>query len=193
MGRCWALAAVLIATAGIAEAGDAPQVVSLKVCTDGLDNLHVKDGRLTWEHLAFEPPGTHPGCKGVSAVDGVPWRDWSKSFPLPVPSGAANIAFHPVLCRGNCVLVQSPTATNGWEAIYQFDDFQLNGSAVYCVNIVIGGPPESPADQSVQHVAPAPARAGAKPLFAGPGGALHEEGCPAEVVSWRASAVRPPA
>ncbi|HEY2871790.1 MAG TPA: hypothetical protein VGJ56_07730, partial [Reyranella sp.] len=88
-----------IAACGIAHAGDAPRVVSLEVCIDGLDNLHVKDGQLRWEHLAYERPGLHVGCKGVGDVDGVPWRDWSKSFPLQHFPSNATIAFHPVRCR----------------------------------------------------------------------------------------------
>jgi hypothetical protein len=183
VARCAAAIALLVASAGLAQGGDRPHVVSLKVCIDGLDNLHVKDGRLSWEHLAFERPGVHPGCKGVSEVDGVHWGDGSKSFPLPVPTGSAGIAFHPVRCRGNCVLVQNPSAANGWEAIYQFDDYGPSSSAVYCVNIVIGGPPESPARQSVQHVTPAPAAAGGRPLFRGPGGTLRDEACGEDVVS----------
>lgn len=179
--RCCAALAVLVVAAGsvpgIARAGDIPRVVLLQVCIDGLDNLHVKDGRLRWEHLAFAPPGTHPGCKGASEVDGVPWPDWSKSFPLPLPSGSANIAFHPVRCRGNCVLVQGPSAANGWEAIYQLDDFVPLGSDLYCIKIVIGGPPETPAEQSVQHGPPAPRSVGGRPLFAGRGGTLHEAAC----------------
>ena len=181
--RCCAAVAVLVAAAVTAQAGGGPRVVSLQVCIDGLDNLHVKDGQLSWEHLAYERPGMHAGCKGVSEVDGVHWDDWSKSFPVPVPSGSASIAFHPVRCRGNCVLVQRPSAANGWEAIYQFDDYVLGGPAVYCVNIVIGGPPESPVDQSVQHIQPAPAGAGGRPLFAGPGGRLRDEACAQNVVS----------
>src|SRR5690349_2466671 len=111
------IAAAMIAGGGIAQAGngpgDGPRVVSLKVCIDGLDNLHVKDGQLRWEHLFFERPGLHAGCHGVvSTVDGTPWRDWSKPFPLPLallgPRGPT-IAFHPVACRGNCVLVQDPS------------------------------------------------------------------------------------
>jgi hypothetical protein len=133
--------------------------------------------------FAFERPGIHSGCKGVSEVNGIHWGDWSKSFPLPIPSGSASIAFHPVRCRGNCVLVQSPSAANGWEAIYQFDDFVLPSSAVYCVNIVIGAPLESSAEQSVQHIKAAPLSAGGKPLFAGLGGTLHEEACAEDVVS----------
>jgi hypothetical protein len=175
--------AATVAVCGIAHAGEGPRTVSLEVCIDGLDNLHVKDGQLLWEHLAYERPGLHVGCKGVSDVDGVPWRDWSKGFPVPVPRGAT-VAFHPVRCRSNCVLVQSPSAANGWEAIYQFDDYVLGGSDVYCVNIVIGGPSESAADQSVQHVAPAPVSKGGRPLFAGPGGKLRDdEACPQKPVS----------
>jgi hypothetical protein len=175
---------VAIAACGIAHAGDAPRVVSLEVCIDGLDNLHVKDGQLRWEHLAYERPGLHVGCKGVGDVDGVPWRDWSKSFPLQHFPSNATIAFHPVRCRSNCVLVQSPSAANGWEAIYQLDDYVLGGPDVYCVNIVIGGAPESAADQSVQHVQPAPAGKGGRPLFAGPGGRLRDdEGCPQKPMS----------
>jgi hypothetical protein len=181
--RYCAAVALLVAAAGIARASDIPRVVSLRVCIDGLDNLHVKDGRLSWEHLAYEAPGIHSGCKGVSEVDGAHWGDGSKSFPLPFPSASASIAFHPVRCRANCVLVQSPSGANGWEAIYQFDDFMLSSSAVYCVNIVIGGPPESAADQSVQHVRPAPPRAGGKPLFTGVGGTLRDEACSQDVVS----------
>lgn len=153
------------------------------MCIDGLDNLHVKDGQLRWEHLAFERHGLHADCHGVvSAIDGIPWRDWSKPFPLPVPRGSA-VAFHPVACRGNCVLVQNPTAANGWKAIYQFDDFVLGGPDVYCVNLVIGGPPESAADQPVQHIQPAPADAGGRPLFTGPGGRLRDEACAQKPVS----------
>jgi phosphoribosylformylglycinamidine synthase len=70
-----------------------------------------------------------------------------------------------------------------WEAIYQFDDFALPGSAVYCVNIVFGGPAESPAHQSVQHVKPAPLSVGGKPLFAGFGGSLYEDACAEDVIS----------
>ena len=191
MSRLSTVAAVIVGTivaaVWIARAGDGPRVVSLKVCIDGLDNLHVKDGQLRWEHLAFERPGLHADCKGVvSAVDGTPWRDGSKPFPLPlalpVPR-ASTIAFHPVACRGNCVLVQSPSAANDWEAIYQFDDYELGGPDAYCVNIVIGGPPESAADQSVQHIAPAPRAVGGRPLFAGPGGRLRDEACAQKPVS----------
>jgi hypothetical protein len=187
MARFSTLAAVIVGTivgaAGIARAGDGPRVVSLKVCIDGLDNLHVKDGHLRWEHLFFERPGLHADCHSVvSTVDGSPWRDWSKPFPLPVPRGST-IAFHPIACRGNCVLVQSPSAANGWEAIYQFDDFSLGSSDVYCVNIVIGGPPESASAQSVQHIAPAPRDAGGRPLFSGPGGKLRDEACAQNAVS----------
>jgi hypothetical protein len=178
-----AAVAVLVTGAGIVHAEDSPRVVSLQVCIDGLTNIHVKDGRLSWQHLAFEPPGLHSGCKGISAVDGTPWDDWSKTFPLPVPTRSRTIAFHPVRCRGNCALVQSPSAENGWEAIYQFDDFVPGSSDVYCVNIVIGGPPESAADQSVQHVEPAPRSAGGKPVFPHPGGTLRDEACANNVVS----------
>jgi hypothetical protein len=153
------------------------------VCIDGLTNLHVKDGQLTWKHLAFEAPGLHSGCKGVSAVDGISWDDWSKKFPLQVPTESKTIAFHPVRCRGNCVLMQSPRADNDWEAIYQFDDYVLGSSEVYCVNIVIGSPPESAADQSVQHVEPAPRREGGRPVFPHLGGTLRDEACAQKVVS----------
>jgi len=182
VARCCAAVVLAVAAFGIAQAGDGPRVVSLKVCIDGLDNLHVKHGQLRWEHLAFEWPGRHVGCKGVSEVDGVHWDDGSKSFPLPVPAGAS-IAFHPVRCRGNCVLVQSPDEANGGEAVYQFDDYGLNSSAVYCVNIVIGGPPESAAEQSVQNIRPAPRNAGGRPLFAGNGGTLRDEACAQKPVS----------
>jgi len=182
VARGCAAVALAAAAVGIAQAGDGPRVVSLKVCIDGLDNLHVKDGELRWEHLAFERPGRHVGCKGVSEVDGVHWHDGSKSFPLSVPAGA-NVAFHPVRCRGNCVLVQSPDEANGGEAVYQFDDYGLNSSAVYCVNIVIGGPPESAAEQSVQNIRPAPRNAGGRPLFAGNGGTLRDEACAQKPVS----------
>jgi hypothetical protein len=182
-GRCGAIVVLLVATAAIAEARDGPRVVSLQVCIDGLDNLHVKDGRLSWQHLAFEPPASHRGCKAVTEVNGVEWRDWSKAFALPFPTQSRSIAFHPVRCRGNCVLVQSPSAANGWEAIYQFDDYAPSGPDIYCVNIVIGGPPESATDQSVQHVSPAPGRAGGRQLFSGAGGALHEGACSQDVVS----------
>lgn len=180
--RCCAAVALALAAFGVAQAGDGARVVSLKVCIDGLDNLHVKDGQLHWEHLAFEWPGRHVGCNGVSEVDGVHWDDASKSFPLPMPAGA-DIAFHPVRCRGNCVLVQGPSEADGGEAIYQFDDFGLNGSAVYCVNIVIGGLPEPAAEQSVQNIAPAPRSAGGRPLFAGTGGRLRDEACAQKPVS----------
>jgi len=177
-------AVAVMAGAAIARANDVPHVVSLEVCIDGLTNLHVKGGRLSWEHLAYEAPGTHPGCKGVATeVNGVPWGDSSKSFPLPVPSDSRKIAFHPVRCRGNCVLVQGASAANGWEAIYQFDDFMLSGPAVYCVKIVIGGPPDSAADQSVQHIRPAPAKIGGRPLFSGVGGTLREDSCRQDLVS----------
>src|SRR5947207_6591214 len=109
--RCGATVALLVAA--IAHADDIPQVVSLRVCIDGLDNLHVKDGQLRWEHLAFEPPGMHSGCQGVSEVNRIHWGDWSKSFPLPVPSGSASVVFHPVLCRGNWVRVRTPGAADG--------------------------------------------------------------------------------
>ena len=182
VARGCAAVVLAVAAVGIAQAGDGPRVVSLKVCIDGLDNLHLKDGELRWEHLAFERPGRHVGCKGVSEVDGVHWDDGSKSFPLPVPAGG-NVAFHPVRCRGNCVLVQGPDEANGGEAIYQFDDYGLNSSAVYCVNIVIGGPSESAAQQSVQNIAPAPRSAGGRPLFAGNGGTLRDEACAQKPVS----------
>ncbi len=183
IGQCCTAIALLVASAGIAQAGDRPRVVSLRVCIDGLDNLRVKDGQLSWQHLAFAAPGVHSGCKGVADVDGAHWPDWSKSFPLPVLNGATSIAFHPVRCRGNCVLVQGPSAANGWEAIYQFDDFFPVSSSVYCVNIVVGGPAESPADQSVQHVVPAPLGLGGRPLFHGAGGKLRDEACAGGLVS----------
>src|SRR5262249_26643037 len=116
--RCGAIVAVAVAACGIARAGEGPRLLSPRVCIDGLDNLHVRDSQLRWEHLAYERPSLHVGCKGVSDVNGVPWKDWSKSFPLQKIPRGSNIVFHPVRCRSNCVLVQSPSAANGWEAIY---------------------------------------------------------------------------
>src|SRR6186997_1621810 len=133
IGRCgvasaiaasaFAAFALLVMSGGIAQARNDRFVVSLKICIDGLSNLHVKNGELRWQHLSFDPPGKHAWCNGIGTVDGVPWEDWKKSFALPVQTDGRNVAFHPVRCRGNCVLVQSPNAGNGWEAIYQFDDF----------------------------------------------------------------------
>jgi len=188
IGRCSVAAAfaalvLLFISGGVAQARDERRVLALKMCICGLTNLHVKDGQLRWEHLYFHPPGTHAWCKGIGTVDGVAWEDWTKSFVLPVETDSRNVAFHPVQCRGNCVLVQSPSAENGWEAIYQFDDFVLSGPDDYCVNIVIGGPPESAADQSVQHIRPAPAKHGGRPLFPGNGGSLRDESCAPNLVS----------
>jgi hypothetical protein len=186
VGRFCVVLALLVMGAGGAEAEGEHRVISLKACIDGLTNLHVKNGELSWKHLAFAPPGKHFACTdAVSTVDGVPWHEWKKAFRLPVSTDSANIAFHPVQCRGNCVLVQSPSAENGWEAIYQFDDFTVGSSSPYCVNIVIGGPPESAAKQSVQHIEPAPRNAGGKPIFRGNGGTLRKEACGQDLVSER--------
>ena len=92
VGRWCAAFALLVTGTAIVHAQDTPRVVSLEVCIDGLTNLHVKDGQLTWKHLAFEAPGLHSGCKGVSAVDGISWDDWSKKFPLQVPTESKTIA-----------------------------------------------------------------------------------------------------
>ncbi|HPQ08801.1 MAG TPA: PKD domain-containing protein [Bacteroidia bacterium] len=105
---------------------------TVKACIDGEDTLHIKNNQMWWGHNTFNPPGTSGACSGVLSVNNVNWNPWNNPFNLPNSVQCYSLSnVNVVSCRSNCNLLQSPSASNGWETIYLLDDNGPGGAAVY--------------------------------------------------------------
>ncbi|MCX7729428.1 MAG: SprB repeat-containing protein, partial [Bacteroidia bacterium] len=105
---------------------------TVRACIDGSDELHIQNNQMWWNHLTHTPPGQHANCSPVLSVNNVNWNPWNAPFNLPSSVQCYSLSSVNVIsCRNICNLVQSPSASNGWETIYLLDDNAPGGATVY--------------------------------------------------------------
>ena len=95
--------------------------IFLVVCIDGIDKLHVKAGKMYWEHIGAIPPGLHYSCLDTTKVNNSKWEDWKSTFDLGFNTDSL-IKSTIIKKYGPSELVQSPSKKNNWETIWLFSD-----------------------------------------------------------------------
>lgn len=75
-----------------------------------------------WEHLNDIPPGKHLECMVLTKVNGKRWDDWKSDFQLDFNTDSFTIQGTVLQLNEISKLVQAPTAANGWETIWWFND-----------------------------------------------------------------------
>jgi outer membrane protein OmpA-like peptidoglycan-associated protein len=100
-----------------------PPKIVITVCIIGNSKLHIKDDKLFWENLNDIPPGQDfYTCRVVTKVNGKQWDDWKTPFQLGFTTKSFAIVGTVLLKNEISELVQSPSAENGWETIWWFND-----------------------------------------------------------------------
>jgi outer membrane protein OmpA-like peptidoglycan-associated protein len=96
--------------------------IVVTVCIDGNTKLHIKGGKLFWEHLNDVPPGQHLECLVLTKVNEKRWDDWKTAFQLDFNTDSCTLTGTNLIVNEISKLVQSPTPANGWETIWWFND-----------------------------------------------------------------------
>lgn len=94
----------------------------LSVCIDGVDKLHIKAGKMYWEHISDIPPGLHDLCKTETKVDDVVWKEWNAPFVLDFNTDSLLLKTNILQKHEFSKLIQSPSDKNNWETIWSFSD-----------------------------------------------------------------------
>lgn len=120
--------------------------VTVEVCIDGSDWLHLAGATAWWVHRAYDLPGEHDSCNGFSdtLLDNIGWdpsfsgntSDVFSLLPSPGPVADATIVLSPIQGRGAVTVVQHPNAGNGYEASILFDDDPQSAADVYEVEVL---------------------------------------------------------
>lgn len=95
--------------------------IIIKVCIDGEDKLHLKDGQLFWEHITASPPGMHTMCDLGTNVNDSIWKNWHKPYDLGINTDSL-VSSKVILKRSTSKLIQTPSKENGYETIWYFND-----------------------------------------------------------------------
>lgn len=79
---------------------------------------------MTWEQIGLYAPGTHFECGtvGIPRVNGKIWKDWQTPYKLAFNTNGLNIDAKVLQKKDVAKLIQSPSASNGWETIFYFND-----------------------------------------------------------------------
>lgn len=95
---------------------------TITVCIDGESRLHIKNGKMFWEHKTFWEPGTHQACAITTKVNDKVWEIWNVPFSLNFNTN--NHSVQAIILEKNEIskLLQAPSAANNWETIWQFSD-----------------------------------------------------------------------
>lgn len=100
----------------------AQKKVTITVCIDGESRLHIKNGKLFWEHKTFWEPGTHESCTTKTTVNDKVWETWSVPFTLNFSTNNQTVETKILIKNEISKLIQVPSAKNSWETIWQFYD-----------------------------------------------------------------------
>jgi hypothetical protein len=100
----------------------AQKKVTITVCIDGESRLHIKNGKLFWEHKTFWEPGTHESCTTKTTVNDKVWDNWKTPFVLNFNTNELSVETKILKKRSVSKLLQAPSAANNWETIWQFND-----------------------------------------------------------------------
>jgi outer membrane protein OmpA-like peptidoglycan-associated protein len=96
--------------------------VVLSVCIDGADKLHIKAGKMYWEHISDIPPGQHELCKTETKVNAQIWEDWKFPFTLYFNTDSLTLKTMTIQKHDFSKLIQAPSNKNNWETIWSFSD-----------------------------------------------------------------------
>lgn len=105
----------------------------LTACIDGIDKLHIKNGKMYWQLVQIIPPGKHPECTTETFVNGKVWENWSKPYDLGYNTDSIIISTA-LVARAVAKVIQAPCKANGYETIYLFSDPGVGPSA-YSISI----------------------------------------------------------
>ncbi|MBA3971079.1 MAG: OmpA family protein [Bacteroidetes bacterium] len=104
------------------QQGSSSKKLLVQVCIDGNSKLHIKGGKMSWEHLQDTPPGMHDMCAGPIKVNGKVWKNWKSAYTLDFSTDSCSVMPTAILKNEVSRLVQAPSAANGWETIWHFND-----------------------------------------------------------------------
>ena len=105
----------------------------LTACIDGVDKLHIKNGKMYWQLVQIIPPGKHPNCTTETFVNGNLWANWSKPYDLGYNTDSL-ITSTALVSRAISKIIQAPSKANGYETIYLFSDPGV-GPSTYSISI----------------------------------------------------------
>jgi gliding motility-associated-like protein len=106
---------------------------TVDACIDYDDWLHISGDSLWWENFGGSPPNTHSGCSAAATVNGVAWTPWNSVYILPNSTQNCTMVATVLGCSNICNVVQEPTAANGWQGIYDFNDEGPSGAHPYSI------------------------------------------------------------
>jgi hypothetical protein len=167
----WIAKAVFLglALAFASHTGAATIVVKVSALIDGRDQLILQGNTLQWHHFDFAAVGRHEGrdeptliSTTVDGVPVIPQTSWTPVWSTPPPDELYSIntfssvfdQLNPsvpressttslnILSGYSTVIVQSPSASNGFTTIVEFNDNPLVSSQQYTVEIVYRTVPE---------------------------------------------------
>ena len=142
----------LLAAAGIASVtgAGAAQQLTVRAWIDGLSQLVIQPGRVSWSHLEYGTPGRQPpNTNAPTVLDGFEWYPvWPSTLPCCAGLSSSPLATHiaPVANtisltqqagRGYTSISQQPTVENGMTLVITFDDRFSPGADWY--EIVLTG------------------------------------------------------
>src|SRR4051812_24911302 len=82
--------------------------IEFEACIDGKSLLCLQDDKMWWEHLSYDPPGTHASCNNETSVDGRSWKDWKKPFNLKFSLNNDSLVFAEKLSSHSCCIKMRP-------------------------------------------------------------------------------------
>lgn len=88
----------------------AQKKVTIAVCIDGESRLHIKNGKLFWEHKTFWEPGTHESCTTKTTVNDKVWETWSVPFTLNFSTNNQTVETKIIIKNEISKLIQVPSA-----------------------------------------------------------------------------------
>lgn len=116
--------------------------IEFEVCIDGKSLLCLQDNKMWWEHVSYNPPGTHAACKNEITVDGRTWKDWEKPFRLRFSLNNDSLIFAEKMSSHSCCIKMRPAEENKWKTVIELDDETSNGPHTYKLILVFRAPPD---------------------------------------------------
>lgn len=118
----------------------------VEVCVPGNVLLHVKHGNLYWELISEMPPGAYELCIGETKVNNAVWSDWKVKYNLGFNTDNCKLRTEVIRKHDISQLIQTPSAKNGWETIWSFND-PSTSAHYYSVSFEFCTPKEKPKEK----------------------------------------------
>ncbi|MBA3682928.1 MAG: OmpA family protein [Bacteroidetes bacterium] len=110
----------------------------IDVCIDGESKLHIKGGKLFWEHLSDDAPGDHKNCGDIKIkINKTAWPDWSFDHKLGFNTDNMIVTATVLKKNQTSQIAQVANKENNWETIWYFNDpaafpHQYSVSFLFC-------------------------------------------------------------